>query len=187
VWRVLAQHHSWYSVGEHGGWSQWDDEQRTVKHIPNCDKDSNVVEWFVNTLDPQDPCAEKYRAFVDSLRSVIQSSGVKIHFTLSGHEHSLQLLSYEVRDSKTSYCPKIFVISGAGAKATKVKSPSPETGEFTAPQRSKNGESHSGFVQLKFDRERVRLVFFNSENGDSLDMGTGRKEFWIDKNGELIQ
>ncbi|MEO8168872.1 MAG: metallophosphoesterase, partial [bacterium] len=185
AWRILAQHHPWYSVGEHGGYSVWDDEAKTVNYLPNCDKDSNVIEWFVNTLDPQDLCASKYQAEIDSLKAIIHAGGAKIHLMLAGHEHNLQLLSYPERTIDCPECPTVFVISGAGSKSNKVKLPSPPN-EFTASQPAKNGESLSGFAQLKFEDGKLRVVFFNSANGELIDMGETKKEFWLDRNGLLL-
>lgn len=185
AWRILAQHHPWYSVGEHGGYSVWDDEAKTVNYLPNCDRDSNVIEWFVNTVDPQDLCSPKYQAEIDSLKAVVHSGGAKIHLVLTGHEHNLELLSYPDRDADCPECPKLFVISGAGSKSNRVKLPSPPH-EFTASQPAKNGESLSGFAQLKFEKGKLRIVFFNSANGEMIDMGGGKKEFWINGSGELL-
>lgn len=186
VWRVLALHHPWYSVGEHGGWSLWDDVENRVVYLPNCDKDSNVVHWFINEVDPQDLCAKKYQQMLDSIKSVIRGSGAKIHLTLAGHEHNLQLLSYPNRESECANCPTVHVISGAGGKSTIVKFPSPPN-EFTSSQPKKKGEPITGFAQLRFESERMRVVFFSSANGEMIDMGGGKKEFWINRRGELIE
>jgi hypothetical protein len=184
VWRVLAQHHPWYSVGEHSGYSLWDDELKKVTYLPNCDKDSNVVHWFINDIDPQDLCAEKYEAMLASLKSVILASGVKIQLMLSGHEHNLQLLSYPNRDNECPTCPKVHVVSGAGGKATIVKFPSPPN-EFTSSQPNKKGEPLTGFAQLRFESDTMRVMFFNSANGEMIDMGGGKRAFLINRNGEL--
>jgi hypothetical protein len=185
VWRVLALHHPWYSVGAHGGWSVWDDVEKRVTYLPNCDKDSNAVNWFVNDVDPQDLCANKYQQMLDSLKSVIRASGTKIHLTLAGHEHNLQLLSYPNNDSDCTTCPKVHVISGAGAKATIVRFPAPPN-EFTSSQPKKQGEPMTGFAQLQFHRDSLRVAFFNSATDKTIDMGGGQTEFWIGKNGDLL-
>ncbi|MBI5474807.1 MAG: hypothetical protein HY961_20900, partial [Ignavibacteriae bacterium] len=184
VWRILCQHNPWYSVGDHGGYSVWDEESETVTRLPDCDKDSNAVGWLINSLDPEDLCAAKYQAQIDSLRSVIHESGAKIQLVLSGHEHALQLLSYPDRHPSCELCPKIHVVSGAGAKTSTVKLPSPPY-EYTASQRTNEGESLAGFAQLKFESAKMRVVFYNSANGDMIDMGGGRREFWISRNGQL--
>lgn len=66
-----------------------------------------------------------------------------------------------------------------------VKFPSPPR-EFTAPQRDKKGESRGGFAQLRFENDKLRIVFFDGQNGEMIDMGRGKREFWIDKNGRLL-
>lgn len=184
VWRILVQHHPWYSVGDHGGYSVWDDEANTITYLSNCDKDSNAVRWFMNTIDPEDVCAEKYQAMLNALRSVILAGGVKIQLTLAGHDHTLQLLSYP-DDGSCSNCPKVHVVSGAGSEMKHVKSPSPPR-EFTALQRDKKGDSRGGFAQLRFENDKLRIVFFDGQNGEMIDMGRGKREFWIDKNGRLL-
>ncbi len=186
VWRVLCQHHPWFSVGMHGGYSLWDDESENVTFLSNCNKDSNAVQWFLNSVDPQDLCAEKYQAQLDSLRSVIRASGARIHFTLTGHDHSLQLLSYPDRESDCPECPTLHIISGAGAKPGIVKLPAPPR-EFTSSQPAQQGRSHAGFAHLQFSPETVRVVFFSALQGEMIDMGGGTKEFFIDRSGRLVQ
>ncbi len=186
VWRVLCQHHPWFSVGEHAGYSMWDDESRTVAFLPNCDKDSNAVQWFLNSFDPEDLCAEKYQAQLDSLRSVIRTSGAKIQFTLTGHDHSLQLLSYPDGEGNCTDCPTLHIISGAGSHPSIVKLPAPPR-EFTSSQPSQKGRSHAGFAQLQFSPETVRVVFFSASDGETIDMGGGMREFYIDRSGRLMQ
>jgi hypothetical protein len=185
AWRILALHHPWYSVGAHGGYSVWDDEAMQVTYLPNCDKDSNVVHWFINDIDPQDLCAEKYQAMLNSLKSVIRASGAKIHLTLAGHEHNLQLLSYPDKNPECPDCPTVHVISGAGAKSTIAKLSAPPA-EFTSAQKSRQGEPLNGFAQLRFEKERLQIVFFNAANGEMIDMGGGKREFWIDSSGTLL-
>lgn len=186
VWRVLCQHHPWFSVGKHGGYSVWDDESERVVFLSNCDKDSNAIQWFLNSFDPEDLCAEKYQAQLDSLRAVIRTSGAKIHFTLTGHEHSLQLLSYPDLERDCPDCPTLHIISGAGAKPEVVKFPAPPR-EFTSSQAAQQGRSHAGFAQLQFSSEIVRVVFFSSPSGEMIDMGGGTKEFFIDRSGRLMK
>ena len=185
AWRVLCQHQPWYSLGDHGGYSVWDDEKMEVTRLSDCDKDSNALGWLVNSFDPEDLCAPKYQAQIDSLRSVIHESGAKVQVVLSGHEHALQLLSYPDRHPGCAFCPTVQIVSGAGAKAEPVKLPSPPN-EYTASQRAKEGVSLTGFVQLKFEFEKARIVFYNSANGDMIDMGGGKKEFWVRRNGNLL-
>ena len=115
-WRVLCLHHPWYSVGEHGGYSIWNDEANRVDYLTNCDKDSNAVAWLKNWIDPEDLCTAAYRAYVDSLREILHQSGARIALALAGHEHSLQLLAGATHDPACRNCPSVHIISGAGSK-----------------------------------------------------------------------
>lgn len=184
-WRVLVQHHPWHSVGEHGGYSVWDDVDRKVAYLPNCDKDSNAVNWFMNTVDPEDLCAEKYTAMVDSLRSVLHSTGVKIQFTMAGHDHSLQLLWSPESDHACALCPRIHIVSGAGSKTSLVKLPSPPH-EYTAARPEKGGESRAGFAFLVFEKQQASIRFYDASSGEPIDMGGGKTEFTITHSGILI-
>lgn len=184
AWRILVQHHPWYSLGDHGGYSVWDDEQNTITYLSNCDKDSNAVRWFMNSIDPEDLCAEKYRAMLNALKSVILAGGVKVHLTLTGHDHTLQLLSYP-DDGSCENCPKVHIVSGAGSETKAVKAAAPPR-EYTAAQQHRKGESLGGFAQLRFELERLRVVFFDARTGDPIDMGGGKTEFWIDREGRLL-
>ena len=60
-WRVLASHHPFFSVGEHGGYTVLNDETGDVEYLTSCDKDTNALSWFKNFLDPEDLCTERYR------------------------------------------------------------------------------------------------------------------------------
>ncbi len=185
-WRILVTHHPFQSVGEHAGYSLWNDERNRVEYLTNCDKDSNAVAWIKNWLDPQDLCAERYRQYIDSLSRVIRAGGVGFQAALSGHDHSLQLLYAPNRTGKDPF-PSVQIISGAGSNPTRVKFPVPPF-EFTAAQSApeKEGISLPGFVQISFRGNRMRITFFNATNGDPVDMGGGRKEFWVDRDGRLV-
>jgi len=184
-WRILAMHHPIRTVGEHGGYTVWNDETQQVDYRTPCDKDSNAIGWVKNWFDPEDVCTDRYQQFLDSLRSVIHQANVPIQLVLSGHDHSLQLLTLP-EDESCTICPKIQVVSGAGAKTTRVKLPSPPN-EFTASQVKEKGISLPGFVQLQFGEEKVRLIFFNGYRGEKIDMGNGQTEFWINHEGKIIQ
>ena len=187
AWRILCVHHPWYSVGVHGGYSIWNDEDSSVDYLTNCDKDSNAVGFVRNWIDPEDLCADRYRQYADSLRAVVSLSGVKIQILLGAHDRSLQLLYYPDRDTDCDVCPKVHIISGAGSLTTRVRLPSPPhvfTSGGKNPQEA--GVSPPGFVQLRFDRGHVRVVFFNARNGEPIDMGSGHTVFWIDRAGNLV-
>lgn len=187
TWRILCMHQPMYTVGEHGGYSVWNDETNTVEYLTPCDKDSNAMSWMKNWFDPEDPCTEKYSAFHDSIKTVIKQSGIKIQLALTGHDHSLQLLYYPEKDADCQGCPKVHIVSGAGSKPTRVKFPNPPF-EFTSAQRqpSKQGVSVPGFAQLMFEKDKLRVVFFDGFSIAPYDMGGGKKEFWISSEGRLI-
>ena len=186
-WRIFCSHHPFFAVGEHAGYTVWDDETNTVEYLTRCDKDSNAGAWLENSLDPEDLCAEKYRNSLDSIRAVIHSAGVRLQVALAAHDHSLQLLNYPARGADEAEFPGVQIISGAGSNPTQVKLPSPPS-EYTSAQTdpAKQGESCPGFVQLQFGRDKLRIRFFNAKTGDWQDMGGGRKEFWVDLNGTLL-
>lgn len=187
IWRILCVHHPFYSVGEHGGYAMWDDEAADVVYLTSCDRDSNAVGYLKNWLDPEDLCATKYRQYVDSLKVAIQRSGAKIQLVLSGHDHSLQLLSYANKDLDYDGWPRVHIISGAGSRQSRVKRPAPPF-EYTSvqPKPEKEGYSIPGFAQLEFRNGKLRAMFFSGNSGDPIDMGGGKKEFWIDHTGALL-
>lgn len=185
-WRVLAMHHPLATVGEHGGYSDWDDVKNSVAYLTPCDKDSNAVAWMKNWFDPQDLCADRYRAYADSLRSAVADGGVPIHLVLSGHDHSLQLLHRPALRTGCPSCPEVQIVSGAGSKPSRVKFPSPPA-DFTSAQTrpSKEGESTGGFVRLTFTADEIRAVFYEPTSMAPLDMGGGKKQFRIGRDGRL--
>jgi 3',5'-cyclic AMP phosphodiesterase CpdA len=183
-WRVFVAHHPFFSLGEHGGYSVWNDETERVEYLTPCDKDSNAVGWLKNFLDPEDLCADRYAAYMDSVRGVIARSNVGINLILSGHEHSLQLLSVPPGAAECSGCPGIQIVSGAGSKAEKVRQPEPPD-SFTAFRKDKQGISEPGFTIIEFSRDLMRVTFFNGKKVEPLDMGNGQSEFWIDRNGTI--
>lgn len=187
-WRILSVHHPFYSLGPHGGYRLWDDESNSVEYLTSCDKDTNAVGWFKNWIDPQDICAEKYQQYIDSVRAVIHNSGVKVQILLAGHDHSLQLLYYPGRNADCEACPSVHIVSGAGALPSLVRFPAPPF-EYTSAQTDpgKRGLSVPGFAQLRFEMNSLRVVFFDGVSGDPIDMGGGRKEFWISPDGRLLE
>jgi hypothetical protein len=95
-------------------------------------------------------------------------------------------MSYERFAEGCPDCPTIQIVSGAASKVSMVKRPNPPT-EFTAfDMREQDGLSRTGFVQLGFGDDLIRVVFLNGKNEEPLDMGGGKTEFWIDHNGMLV-
>jgi hypothetical protein len=185
-WRIFAAHHPLYSVGEHGGYSEWDPEARAVRYLNHCDPDSDAVNYFQNLVDPEDLCVERYRAYRDSVQAAIHRSGVTVQLALAGHDHSLQLLHYPNLHPACAGCPKSFLVSGAGAKTSPVKAPSPSRGEYTCPDTDpqRQGKSQFGFARMDFLGERLRVRFFSGKTQKEIDMG-GRREFFIKPDGTL--
>jgi predicted phosphodiesterase len=188
-WRLMAAHHPLYSLGEHGGYSVWDPEARTMQYLNHCDPDSDIVGYFSNFADPEDLCAERYRAYRDSLFATIQRSGVAIQLFMAGHDHSLQLLNYPNRVADCSICPQIFLVSGAGSKASRVKSPSPQLGEHTWPDTSskQRGKSRYGFARIDIQGEQLRVRIFDGKTGKELDMEAGRTQLLVKPDGTLAE
>ncbi len=187
LWRMLCTHHPLASVGEHGGYSVWNDDEKAIEYLTTCDKDSNPSGWVRNWLDPQDLCTSRYRQVVDSLLAVLQAGHVTIQAVVSAHDRSLQLLGTGLRARDCSACPGIQVISGAGSETARVKLPAPPH-EYTAalPLPRDEGFSAPGFVQMRFTRDRLRLVFYNGKTGNPIDMGGGQTHFVIDRHGSLL-
>jgi hypothetical protein len=187
AWRVLAAHHPFFSVGEHGGYSTFNDETQEVEYLTACDKDTNALSWFKNFMDPEDLCADRYRAYKDSLAAIIGRTGAKIHAVIAGHDHSLQLLWYPEYIPECPNCPAIHIVSGAVSDMELVKRPYPPN-EYTAfDVNTKEGLSQTGFVQLGFEQDQLRVVFFNGRKGEPIDMGGGKTEFRINRDGNLIE
>jgi hypothetical protein len=184
-WRIIMAHHSPYSVGEHGGWRHWLPSENRVGYIGNCiaereDPFRYVQEFFSS----QDNCTPRYRAYSDSLMAVIERSGAHVQALLAGHDHSLQLLYYPERNCAS--CPKVFVISGAGSKRERVKSPNPPH-EYTHPLNTpeERGRSAGGFALGQFSNNRLTIRFIDAASGEILDMG-GIQTFEIDESGKLL-
>jgi hypothetical protein len=197
-WRIFAAHHPLYSVGNHAGYSEWDPEARVVHYLNHCDPDSDAAHYFQNLVNPEDLCAERYRAYRDSVQAAIHRSGVTVQLALAGHDHSLQLLHYPnlhpalaslepLIEQACAMCPKNFLVSGAGAKTSSVKAPSPQKGEYTCPQPEpkSQGKSQFGFARMNFQGERLRVRFFSGKTKKEIDMGGGRREFFIKPDGAL--
>ncbi len=184
-WHILAMHHPIATVGEHGGYTEWNDETNRVEYLSQCDKDSNAVGWVKNLINPEDLCTDRYRMLLDSLRSIIEAAGVPFQAVLSGHDHSLQFL-YRPSAVRASAWPQVQIVSGAGSHSSRVMFPDPPR-SYTAAlldPRAK-GASATGFAQLQFQNDRLRVMFYDGFTGDPIDMGGGKKEFWIGENGVL--
>jgi hypothetical protein len=184
-WRLYVAHHSPYSVGDHGGWRRWIGSQKRVGYIGNCiEERDDPFRYVQEFFSQQDNCTPRYRAYGDSLMSIIARSGARVQALIAGHDHSLQLLDYP--DRNCDLCPKIFVVDGAGSKRQRVKSPSPPN-EYTHPfnDEIEKGNSAGGFLVGSFQSGKLALSFIEAESGQPLDMG-GRTTFLIDESGRMV-
>ena len=184
-WRILFAHHPFYSLGPHGGYSVWDDSAMAVKYLNPCSLDSNSIGYTLNVLDHQDLCAPRYQAYVDSVPTVIARSGVRVQLVVAGHEHNLQLLYYPDKDRACAECPKVHIVSGAGAIANEVKSPVPGR-EWTWPVNTPEarGRSRYGFVRFDLKGESLRVRVFDGKSGELLKVKE-KGEVVINEEGEV--
>jgi hypothetical protein len=187
AWRIICTHHPLASVGEHGGYSIWNEDESTVEYLTGCDKDSNASGWVRNWLDPQDLCATRYRQYIDSLTAVLHGGQVSVQVVLSSHDRSLQALQFDPATANCPTCPRVQIVSGAGSETGRVKRPVPPR-EFTASSLAPEdqGLSAPGFVQMRFSRARLQLVFYHGKSGNPIDMGGGSRELWIDVQGSIV-
>lgn len=179
AWHVLVSHHPLVSAGTHGGFTEWNDEDSVVEHVTGCDRDSNAFGYVKNWIDPEDLCTDRYHAYVDSITSIIARSGLHFQLQLASHDKSLQLL----QAGGTPGMPDVVVISGASAEGEIVDQPDPARRRFTASQKSNEGRSLTGFAQLTWGMDGVKISFFNSRNGDAIMMGGGMTTFRIGNDG----
>jgi hypothetical protein len=185
VWRVFVAHHPFASLGEHGGYAEWNDEAQQVEYLTHCDKDSNANAWFQNWLDPEDLCAQRYRQLMDSLASVIAASGAQVQIALGAHDNSLQIIRMHER-TDASGIPPLQIISGAGSRVGKVKASSPPDAFTSAnPNPKQEGEAIPGFVQLQFDSKAVRVRFFNARTGEWMLLKGNEIDFFFGRDGTL--
>lgn len=185
IWRLLCDHHPFVSAGEHGGYTAWDEDAGAVAYVPPCDRDSSALSWVMNQLDPEDLCAGRYAAWIDSVKAAVRGGGVKIHCAISAHDHSMQLIN--VPGPEADPFPSVQIVTGAAANPSRVRYPAPPaiyTSAKTDP--SAKGESLPGFVRLAFGRDVCTVIFYNGNNGDPVDMGGGRTTFAITRSGALV-
>ncbi len=184
-WRIIATHHSPYSVGEHGGYRVWLSGQQKVGYVGNCYEDlQDPFKYVEQLISHQDNCTPRYSAYSDSLAAVVERSGAKVQLLMAGHDHSLQML-YLPGISCTN-CPKVYMVNGAGSKRARVKSPEPPH-VFSHPvnNATERGKSLGGFTLCSFDGDALTVRFINSADGKAVDMGGGATTFVIDQAGRM--
>lgn len=189
-WRIMAAHHSPYTVGEHGGWRKWSKEENRVTYLGNCiEEGQDPTKYPQQFFSNQDNCDPQYKAWNDSLFALISRSGARIHLHLAGHDHSLQTFTFPDGMAKFGYppvicdnCPKSYIISGAGSKQSHVRSSSENI--YTHPLLDREGISEAGFIVAEVRSDRILITFINSTNGQPLEMG-GALHFALRQDGIL--
>ena len=76
------------------------------------------------------------------------------------------------------------IVSGCGSQTDLVRLPVPPV-LFTAGRKTENGRSLPGLVQLRWERGRVAVVFYNERNGERVDMGGGKRAFSMGRDGDI--
>jgi hypothetical protein len=176
AWHVLVTHHPFVSYGEHGGYTEWNDEDSTVEYLSGCDKDTNAYRFVRNWIDPEDLCTVRYQCCRDSLEQILASAGVTVQLHIAAHDESLQLIDR----NGTPGVPHIQVISGCGSAARLAR-----IAPFTAAKKENQGRSLTGFAQIRWQSGVAMVTFFNQHNGDRIDMGGGVTTFRVDRSGRL--
>lgn len=183
-WRIIAAHHSTRTIGEHAGWRRWMPTLNRVGYIGNCvDDGHDPFRYAYEFFSSQDNCSERYARFVDSVENRIDRAGARVQLIMAGHEHSMQLMHYP--EDGCEVCPKVFIVSGAGSKTDRVKSPAPPR-EYSHPRNNPEfeGRSAPGFIAAVFEGGLLRVDFVDGRDGSKLDMG-GRSTFYVNEAGSL--
>jgi len=188
-WRFLFAHHPFYTLGPHGGFLLWDEETGAIQQLNPCDR-QNAIAYLLNGLDPEDVCTEEYQTYSRAVQAVIQRSRKRIDGIIAGHEHSLQLLYYPKKDSACRECPKIHIVSGAGAKTSHLKTTPEAEREYLWPvladDEDDRGKSKYGFVRFDFKADTLFIRFFDGKNGEELKFGT-RNAFTVRPDMRIIE
>ena len=169
-------------------WRGWSADDKRVVYRGNCiDEGDDPFRYLQEFISHQDNCAPFYREYSDSIFAVIRRSGAKIQAFFAGHDHSLQLMNYPVRTC--DICPGVFVISGAGSKRERVKSPTPPK-EFSSPinNETEKGKSVGGFTICTFREGNLYITYHDATDGRALNMtgnDRGPTTFRITESGAL--
>lgn len=158
---MVAMHHPFYTHGSHGGYY-------TLRHhfFPFTDINRSLYiplpvlgsvypiarGWFGT---PQDINHPKYRVLIENVEEALKSHPNVLH--VAGHEHSLQFLQKDGIN---------FVVSGSGAKTTRVKK-----GKY-----SLFAKSEQGFAVVEISQSgKAEVKFFSAASGDVLFMYSLKK------------
>jgi hypothetical protein len=179
-WRILVTHHPLHSVGEHGGYGYWNDDDSTVAYENRCDIDSNAYAYVRNWVDPEDLCTKRYQSYIHAVSEILRST-VQPQIILSSHDQSLQALDLRQTPLKLS---AVQVVDGSSSTSGLVRLPLPPV-VFTASRKSEGGKSLPGFAQISWRAGMLHLVFWNGRNGEKVDMGNGVTDIAVDHAGTL--
>ena len=190
-WRIAFTHHPPYTFGAHGGYRVWDPRVKRVRYLGNCIDERKdpikYVQMFAGSYE--DNCAPRYQYFKDTLFQTISRSGAQVHMLASGHDHALQLLA---QNGGEPGAPKIFVVSGAGAKVSRVRTSFQDTKRglqyFAHPKNNPTdkGKSIYGFLGVQIVDDMMKLWFINGETKKRAVMG-GKQTFWVNREGYLVK
>lgn len=112
---ILVHHHPFITYGEHGGYFDW---EKHIFPLTAFNKYLLLPLPFIGSLYPlarmngitiQDLSSSVYRTFADSIREI--SREIKPVFSISGHEHSLQVI-------KDPSGEMLQMVSGKGTRLT---------------------------------------------------------------------
>ncbi len=112
---ILVHHHPFITYGEHGGYFDW---KKHIFPLTAFNKYLLLPLPFIGSLYPlarmngitiQDLSSSVYRTFTDSIRKI--STEIKPVFSISGHEHSLQV----IKDPSSA---TLQIVSGKGTRLT---------------------------------------------------------------------
>lgn len=171
VWRVLVTHHPLHTVGSHGG-ARWAAPGEVVgDEREPCSLPQRPLGHFANSFDPEDLCTEGSEKYRELVLDTIQKTGVPVQAVLSGHDHSLQLLTLDRVCAGRQPCPAVQIVSGAGAKTTVVKKSN--LPHYVTAMRSgekARGKSKAGWVALRFSAEEIEVRFYSGEQDITKEM-----------------
>lgn len=190
-WRMIFSHHPPYTFGEHGGYRVWDSRVQRVRFLGNCIEDRKDPIKYIQMWAgyAEDNCAPRYYYYKDTILQMISSSGAPVHAFISGHDHSLQLLAQR---GGLDNAPKVFIITGAGAKVSAVRTPFIDRRRgfqyYAHPKNTPDdqGESIHGFLGVQTEGDMLKFWFINGETKKVADMG-GASYFWVDRSGRLVR
>ncbi len=152
---VLVHHHPFITYGEHGGYFDW---KKHIFPLTAFNKYLLLPLPVIGSLYPvarlngitiQDLSSSVYRAFADSIRTI--SREIDPVFSISGHEHSLQV----IKDPSSA---ALQIVSGKGTRLTDGTVSTGEGTLFASP--------FPGYVRFEMrEGKRFSITVVTSEEG----------------------